>query len=411
MKKKFCPDYLPAQLVEGKFGWYIKFYQTDPADRKRKRIKKTFDLNRIRCSKERKRVARKIIHRINQILPFGFPYLMDLDFNGIAPQTVRVDNGHCPPIVPNIENPASLGTTPIEDAISFICDLKCRGSRPNSQKDYRSAKNIFGAFLSKHRLEAIPVAQFTPTLAQHYMDYCLVDRNVGNNTYNNYLRTAKIIFKALADREYIKANPFDKIAKKRKTDKKRRAFTPEERRVVAQYIKEQEPRLFLALLLQYYGFIRPVEIRRLKFKFFDLGCCVVSLPGSITKNHKARFVTLPKAIMHHFRNDEFTRWPSNYYVFGPKLRPHPAQTCGRDTMYKLHKKILLELCKIGMVQDIEGLTWYSWKDTGLTDINNMGIPPIAARNQCGHSDLATTMRYYHNGKVNQPFLDLEVSIS
>lgn len=68
-------------------------------------------------------------------------------------------------------------------------------------------------------------------------------------------------------------------------------------------------------------------------------------------------------------------------------------------MYHLHREYLKDLKKAGALHNIEGLTWYSWKDTGITDALH-DLPLLAVKDQAGHSDPKMTMKYRHPEKVN-----------
>jgi len=54
----------------------------------------------------------------------------------------------------------------------------------------------------------------------------------------------------------------------------------------------------------------------------------------------------------------------------------------------------------GELKNIAGLTWYSWKDTGITDALE-DLPLMAVRDQAGHSDAKMTLKYYHKARVNK----------
>nr|MBX2871662.1 hypothetical protein [Saprospiraceae bacterium] len=66
MAKKTFP-YLPAQLIKSSQGWYIKFRQTNPETGERVLFRWTYDLNRIKDKRLRKREATKLIIDINNM--------------------------------------------------------------------------------------------------------------------------------------------------------------------------------------------------------------------------------------------------------------------------------------------------------------------------------------------------------
>lgn len=167
--------------------------------------------------------------------------------------------------------------------------------------------------------------------------------------------------------------------------------------------------MFIAALLQYHCLIRPVELTRLRFKYFDLQKGVVNLPGDITKNGKPRRATIPKQSLHYLMELNFANYPTNYFVFGKGLNPHASVAVTDNVCYKWHDKYLKELKKAEKLNDTTGLTWYSWKDTGITDIGKK-ISPIGLKDQAGHESLDTTMIYYHQDEINIEIRDLDSDI-
>jgi len=56
--------------------------------------------------------------------------------------------------------------------------------------------------------------------------------------------------------------------------------------------------------------------------------------------------------------------------------------------------------------DIEGLTWYSWKDTGIS-MHARKTGPMATKDQAGHRNLAMTSIYYHAAETNPEYMILD----
>ena len=320
MKKNFSPEYLPADLRITKQGWYILFYQTNPVTGKRQRFRNTFDLNRIKDKKLRKLRAAQIIQEINTLLPFGYPFKASFNKEKHMPLLEAFDMAHT---------------------------VKCQTDRKRTAQMYDSIKRIFTEFVGQKGLVHYSISEFSGKEAMQFMDWLVLERKIGPRTYNNYLIRLKSIFNALIEREHIYENPFSKIKKKPQPEKKRRTFTNEEKQIVATYIRENDPWLYLGLLLQYYCYIRPIELRRLRFKHFNLKQGTIHMPSDITKNKKQRNVTIPAIIMDYFQEEAFTKWPLDYLIFGVGMLPHPDKSCSHNTMNYRHKQILEKLERVG----------------------------------------------------------------
>lgn len=86
----------------------------------------------------------------------------------------------------------------------------------------------------------------------------------------------------------------------------------------------------------------------------------------------------------------------------------PSTTAIDDgRMYKRHAKVLARLKAEGrLTGDLTGLTWYSWKDTGIS-LHAHNTSPLATRDQAGHTSITMTEVYYHAPQVNEEYQRLE----
>jgi integrase len=248
---------------------------------------------------------------------------------------------------------------------------------------------------------------FNAKMAGEYMDYWILEKKVRNTTYNNKLMFIKILFTTLVEREYILKNPFRFIKPKKAIKKLRRNFNDEEKLIISSYIKKHDTWLYYGLILQYYCFIRPTELRRLKFKDFDLQNGIIQLTEETTKSRKAFPVTIPNFLRDDFLDPIFKKQPADYFVFGSGLRPDPLKPCSKNTMNYRHRQILERLLKMKKLKSIEGLSWYSWKDTGLTDLAG-DIAPRDLQEQARHYSFDVTETYLHRKKVIQSIQNLKL---
>lgn len=115
---------------------------------------------------------------------------------------------------------------------------------------------------------------------------------------------------------------------------------------------------------------------------------------------KTRWATIPRRVMQYFVDGKFETFPVNFYVFGVegyRLAPGTV-AASKSVAYRRHKKILQSLKAAGQLQSLEGLIWYSWKDTGIS-VHARHTSPLATRDQAGHqmicsSDLPGKIRFF-----------------
>lgn len=199
------------------------------------------------------------------------------------------------------------------------------------------------------------------------------------------------IFNELLDRKYIVINHFSKLKKKPEPAKRRRAFSKSEMKIMAKYVNEHDKELMLSIWLQYHCFIRPQsELRRLRGRHICIEENVIRIPGDKTKNKKDAIVTIPDVLIPNLKKYSF---PSNYFVFGKKLKPALEKPCSKNYMNNRHKGILELLHKKGDLENIDGLMHYSWKDTGAYELFSRGVNILEIMRQLRHANLSTTQKY------------------
>lgn len=357
-------DYIPARLVKGK-TWYIVYYTLDPLTGKKERFRASFDLNRIRSARDRLAKARHIVAEINQKLPYGYPF-------SEASETHR------------------LMATPIAIAIRAATAIKIQGIRPDSARTYTSFADLMIEYLEKQGLHGKPVGAFSKADALIYMD-AMWDKGIGPRTYNNYLNLTGGIFAVLKDRNYIKVNPFEGIRRKPRTAKTRRAFHHHEARIMIAH-STHDPTLRMGMLLQYYCFIRPKELRMLRVQDVDLAGGVIRIPGAIAKSTKDGMTTIPDTFMPELAAF-LEGMPERWYLFGKRGQPGPFGPSGRNTMNFRHKQLLDDLKRRGLLFDLTGLSYYSWKDTGALALALAGVPALELKRQMRHGSLEETQKY------------------
>lgn len=358
--------YLPARLVR-KSTWYIVFYQWDPVLGERIRFRVSNDLNRIPSIRERLKLARSIIADINRKLPFGYP------FDEAAEQVKRLE-------------------TPIVPAIRKALALKCVGARPATVHSYSSMVEIFIRYLEMNSLDTITVSSFTKSLAIAFLDD-MDQKGISARTHNNYTRILKVIFNALVERQFLPVNPWNGIKKMTETSKKRRSITQQEAQTIVEAARRDDPPLYVAILLQYYCFLRPNELRHIRLQHFDLDNGTIRIPGAIAKNKRDNVITIPDKLVPILRS-HFGRSSKICYLLG-KGGGMPAieGPIGANTMGSRHMNLIRQLKKRRQLDNIEGISYYSWKDTGARALVQAGVPIDEVMRQLRHSDLSTTQVY------------------
>ena len=137
--------------------------------------------------------------------------------------------------------------------------------------------------------------------------------------------------------------------------------------------------------MEYYTFIRPIELAQIKLEHIHLSEQKVFVPGTISKNKKDGMVGLNDTIIKLMVELHIFDHPNNCYLFGKDFKPSEKQAQGRifrDYFMKVREALRWDMSK----------QFYSLKDSGIRDLANAeGI--VVARDQARHSDISTTNKY------------------
>lgn len=364
-------EYIPPRLVKAAQGWYVVYYHKLAGLWVRER--KTFNLNRIGEKRRRLERAKEIIRQIDQ------------ELTGTTG---------------NESEFAALGKTPLPEAINHAADLLCQSPKKETRKSFDMIRKMLLGFIQRKGWGHLAVTDFGTKHARTFLDDAL-RRGISNTTFNNYRGFAGTLFIRLKDEEYITVNPFSKIKKRKREEKTRRPFTPEERGIVLAEIYACDYWLFVIVILHRLLLLRRTECYRLRFNNFHLAEGYVQLSKSSTKNGKQGIVTMPNALRDFLADGRFSGNPGNYLVFGLDGLPHPSRSAGENTFKQKHRSVLLRLKAAGKLADITGLSLYSWKDTGMTEFAKV-LRPIELRDQARHASIDQSLEYYHADKVSGP---------
>ena len=356
-------NFKPAQYYKGK-ECFVAYYVTNPFDNVwvRKKIK----LNHIRKASERENYARKLVAELNYKLYSGWnPFLEALEEGGIS----------------------------ISAAIDEFMSVKAKSIRPDSLRCYKSWSSIFKTWLSDRGVADRPCALFNRDYAEKFMRDMERRDRLSNKTYNNYLRFYSTLFLWLVKRGYIKANPFEDIERKRSEEKTREVIPPEDRRAIADWFISQGMTEYLYIMqLCYRLLIRPKEILMLKIGNIDFSEELLTVPASVSKNHKERSVAVPKEIMDYFST--LRGLNPRLYIFSSGYKPGMKMLRSRDTgrTWSQMRNAL------GLPKSYQ---FYSLKDTGITELLEAGVPAKIVKELADHSSLEMTEKYLHKSNAKK----------
>lgn len=245
--------------------------------------------------------------------------------------------------------------------------------KPSTSRDYSKRLDVLVSWCSMQgitRVEGINFPQF--------LDYVFLDRGVSPRTRNNY-RTWLRSFCS-----WLRIDMCD-VPTMREPGKIRQPLPASLLRRIREYQVLHDKHFLLAVMLEYYTFIRPGELSELKVGDIDVKRHAAHVRASISKNGKDEMVGLNRSIVALMRELGTLRAPKDWYLFSQRLRPGRTKLDSRmfrDRWARLRKRLNIP----------REYQFYSLKDSGIRDLaNSAGI--VIARDQARHSSIAVTNKY------------------
>jgi integrase len=166
-------------------------------------------------------------------------------------------------------------------------------------------------------------------------------------------------------------------------------------------IREEDPQLYLAALLQYFCFIRPgSELLTLKVKQINFQKHNVFIPKDVAKRRTERIMDIPQQLYDILVEHGISRLNKEMYVIGPTGRPG-FKMIGPNTLRERFNKFR---DRLHMTKDYK---WYSFKHTGAGKLLESGASIVELMRQLGHTDITSTYHYIkrHFGERSEHVLN------
>ena len=200
----------------------------------------------------------------------------------------------------------------------------------------------------------------------------------------------------------VDAIPFDNVAfPRKKKDQGADIIQKDDLKILLPYIKEHDPQLYLACIIQYYCFIRPGrELRLLKISDIALKEGYIIIRQENAKNKLRQIVTMPQQLIDIFYEYGVDKAERTLFVFGNKHRFGTRPVSINMLRWRFNKiRDKFEMPK--------GYKFYSFKHTGATALHYSGLPMIELMNQLRHTKLEATSHYIkkHCGVINSRVRD------
>jgi integrase len=157
---------------------------------------------------------------------------------------------------------------------------------------------------------------------------------------------------------------------------------------IENYLRQNDHPFLCVALLCYGCLIRPKEILQLRVKDICIGEQIVQISAKVSKSHKSRNVAVPDYLLAELKKLELEKVNQEFYAFSENFKPGKILKTTRDIgRYWQNLRKVLDIPK--------NVSFYSLKDSGITDLLDAGVAPKIVQQHAGHHSITMTEKYDH----------------
>jgi integrase len=362
-------------------GWFVELGFRDPQSGKmvRKRYYDGFAV--LRTKKARIELGDKLIMKLTEKLLRGWIPLDDIE------KVVYVDEleyhqaaqvyGRRRETNKNIRFYAS-------EYITLIKNTKAK----KTFESYRGKIRELIAWLEKSKLVDNDLSTFDSNIMHLFFDHLIIEKKLAGVTIEKYRINIQAFFIYLVERKVLMNSPVPKIdIPETGEDFAAVPFLDDDMALLLSAIRDEDPQLYLAAMLQYFCFIRPGdELLKLKIKQINFVTRTVHIPKDVAKKRCDRTMDIPQQLYELLLENGLNRMNKEMYVVGPTGRPgyNPIGMNTLRSRFNVHRD------RMKMNTQYK---WYSFKHTGAGKLLESGATIVEVMNQLGHTDIASTYHY------------------
>jgi hypothetical protein len=253
--------------------WFVYFSFRNPATGKLE--KQSFikaGANRLKTKRERYGFLKTMQQALLELLQYGFnPYqdnsALEESMFSAEKSAVKIESVPKKESQPIVELENDITIT-IEEAFKKGLELKEQMMNTDSFVRYRSRINRFIKWMQAHKIYKKPITTITKKLVMDYLNEELIRTSARSR--NNTRTDISSLFQVLEDNEIVKDNFVKKISVLKSTPTRNKTYTPKQEKLIYEYLEKQDPHLLLFIKFITFGFLRPIEVCRLKVEDIDV---------------------------------------------------------------------------------------------------------------------------------------------
>ncbi|WNH11148.1 tyrosine-type recombinase/integrase [Thalassobellus suaedae] len=386
--------------------WYVYFSFRDPKTEKLKRITPFYgNANTYKTKEERMEVLMVYRKVLLKLLIQGFnPFSNNTElYNKLHSKKVSndlPDTVEAKAITPIESTSVEEPKIRLREAFDFGLKLKEKLISERTKKDYENKIDSLLKWLEINHPNLNTIDGLNKKIVSGFLNHILNKTSPRNR--NNYRADLSSIVQVLEDNEIIKLNVVKKIPVLKSIPQRHKTYTQETQEAIFKHLQDTDPILLLYIKFISYGFLRPIEVCRLKLENINLDNKTIQFKA---KNSPLKTKIIPK-ILYDALPDLSGLKPDDS-LFTPKQIGGVWETdedSKRDYFTKRFKKIVKDPFKLGLDYSL-----YSFRHTYITKVYRALVKefaPFEAKSKLmlisGHTSMSALEKYLRDIDAELP---------
>ena len=384
--------------------WYVYFSFRDPKSGKLKRLTPFYgNANKYKTKEDRMSVLvtyRKVLLRL---LKQGYnPYTDNTELHQRLNAKKDDASGQVSPKKENIKTDSDDDgpKMTVREAFDFGLARKEKILSPTTKRGYENKIKNFLKWLEENRPELTDIKDLDKKVVTSFLND-VVDRTSARNR-NNFRTDLSSIIQALVDNDILKENFIKKIPTLKTVPERNKTYSQETQEKIFGYLEMTDPILLLYIKFVSYGFLRPIEVCRLKVKDIKLESKTVEFKA---KNSPMKTKIIPEILWNDLPDLE--KLDKEAVLFTPEKIGGAWETeigNRRDYFSKRFKKVVKDHFDLGTDYGL-----YSFRHTYITKVYralSKKFSPFEAKSRLmlitGHSSMTALEKYLRDIDAELP---------
>ncbi|WP_339712982.1 site-specific integrase, partial [uncultured Kriegella sp.] len=288
----------------------------------------------------------------------------------------------------------------VREAFDFGLARKEKILSPTTKRGYENKIKNFLKWLGTNRPEITDITELDKKVVTSFLND-VIDRTSARNR-NNFRTDLSSIIQVLVDNDILEQNFIKKIPTLKTVPERNKTYTQETQQKIFSYLEVTDPILLLYIKFVSYGFLRPIEVCRLKVKDIKLKSKTVEFKA---KNSPMKTKIIPEILWNDL--PDLQKLDKESVLFTPdKIGGEWNTEIGnrRDYFSKRFKKVVKDHFDLGTDYGL-----YSFRHTYITKAYrslSKRFSPFEAKSRLklitGHSSMTALEKYLRDIDAELP---------